>query len=415
MTTLPPSTRSGTESPARARPGQLERAAAQRHSHPRPAHPVDQDHTPHLLAALAWIGRAQDVTATGGIARGYSLVHHRHFGGRGWQADYPETTGYIIPTLFAAADRFAREDLVARAMLAATWECGIQLHDGSVRGGMITEPLSPSVFNTGQVLLGWLSAFQRSGDWRYADAARAGAQFLIDALDHDGIWRRAHSLFACPGDALYNARTAWALAAAAEALGMPAAREAAARALGAVAARQHGNGWLPDCCLTDSARPLLHTIAYAVTGLLEGGRLLGDDRLIGAARSTAAALADRVDIDGRLPGRLGADWRGASSWSCLTGQAQMVSNWIRLFEITGDRRWLEPVPAVVTFLKATQDRHAGDPGLAGGITGSDPVSGGYGPHEVLSWATKFFVDALLLDERVGSRTAGSGTHALLLA
>jgi hypothetical protein len=336
---------------------------------------VEHDHTPHLLAALAWLARAQDVTASGGIARGYSLVHHRHFRLRGWQSEYPETTGYIIPTLFAAADRFGREDLVARALLAATWECGIQLPDGSVRGGVVSEPLSPSVFNTGQVLLGWLAAYRRSEDGRYADAARGGARFLLDALDTDGIWRRGHSRFALPGDALYNARTAWALAAVAEEFDVPRGRDAAARALHVVERRQHENGWLPDCCLTDPSRPLLHTIAYAITGLLEGGRLFGDERLVDAACRTAAALADRVDPDGRLVGRFGPDWTDAASSSCLTGQAQMVSNWIRLHEITGDTRWLEPVPAVVTFLKATQDRAARDPGVAGGIPGSDPIAG----------------------------------------
>src|SRR3712207_6815520 len=45
-------------------------------------------------AALVWLGRAQDgsVTQDGGVARHFSLE-------TGWSSSYPETTGYIIPTL----------------------------------------------------------------------------------------------------------------------------------------------------------------------------------------------------------------------------------------------------------------------------------------------------------------------------
>ena len=38
--------------------------------------------------------------------------------------------------------------------------------------------------------------------------------------------------------------------------------------------------------------------------------------------------------------------------------------------------------------------------IAGGVKGSFPVSGGYGPYEYLNWAAKFFVDANLLEASV---------------
>jgi hypothetical protein len=382
---------------------------------PNRRHAVDDEHEPHLISALDWLTRAQDVNATGGVSRGFSRVHNRYFRLRGWEPDYPETTGYIIPTLLAAADRFQREDLVSRALMAATWECGIQLPNGAVQGGVVGEPISPSAFNTGQVILGWLAALQRTGEGQYADSARSASLFLMDTLDGDGIWRRAHSRFAVAGDALYNARTAWALAEAGRRLGMPEATDAAVRALRAVSRRQHASGWLPDCCLTDPEQPLLHTLAYAVRGLIEGGRVLEDWRLISAGAQTAAALAEQVRGDGWLSGRYTSGWRAAAPWACLTGQAQMVSSWIRLFEITGDRKWLEPVRPVIAYLKATQDRFAIEPGVAGGIGGSDPSDGEYGAHELLSWATKFFIDALLRDERVRRPAPAANDDILQLA
>src|SRR2546430_4856484 len=114
--------------------------------------------------------------------------------------------------LYAAAARFGRPDFAARAARAARWEIAIQLPTGAVRGGVIGEPESPAVFNTGQVLLGWLAAFEETGDGSFAEAACRAARYLVAMLDADGHWRRGNSRFARPDATLYNTRTAWALA-----------------------------------------------------------------------------------------------------------------------------------------------------------------------------------------------------------
>jgi len=374
----------------------------------RAGHAVDPAHGPHLLAALDWLARAQAAGGDGGFARGYSLAWSPYFRSRGWQPSYPETTGYIIPTLYLAARHLGRPELAQRAERAASWEVEIQLPSGAVRGGVMGEHLSPAVFNTGQVLFGWLAAFAETGSGVFAGAARRAASFLLATLDEDGLWRRGNSRFANARATLYNTRTAWGLAAAGRLLGAPEFTAAAARNFRAVARRQHDDGWLPDCCLSDPFRPLLHTIAYAIRGLLEGGRMLQDDRLIGHAAVAAERIAAAVEPDGRLPGRFAAGWKPAVSWSCLTGQAQMVNIWLRLFEITGEPKWLGPVGPVLRFLKSTQNRTSRDPGLRGGVKGSYPLGAEYGPYQTLNWATKFFVDALIRHERI---TLGVGKEA----
>src|SRR5687767_10751398 len=52
-----------------------------------------------LRAAIDWICRAHDASGDGGVARSYSLAYHPFFRRRGWMPSYPETTGYIIPTM----------------------------------------------------------------------------------------------------------------------------------------------------------------------------------------------------------------------------------------------------------------------------------------------------------------------------
>jgi len=378
-------------------------------------YPADPEHEPHLAAAIEWLVRAQDATPDGGISRAYSLVRHRHYGRPGWQPSYPETTGYIIPTLYAAARRLGRPELAVRAERAARWEIDIQLPTGAVRGGAIGEPESPAVFNTGQVLLGWLAAFEETGQDRFADAARRAACYLAATLDADGHWRRGNSRFARADATLYNTRTAWALAEAGVRLDDHAFTDAAARSLRAAAGLQAQNGWLPHCCLSDPEQPLLHTLAYAIRGLLEGGRVLGDRCLLGAAERAASALVTAVRADGWMPGRYRPDWSPGVRWSCLTGQAQMVNDWIRLGEMTGDPKWLGPVPAVLEFLKRTQNRRTQKPGVRGGVKGAWPVGGAYGAYEVLSWATKFFADALMRHEAIQTNGLGAASTVSVLA
>ena len=361
--------------------------------------PVSEDHQPHLRAAVEWLCCAQDATGSAGLARGYSLVRHPHFRTRGWQAAYPETTGYIVPTLFLAARNLGWAELADRAIRAARWEIAVQLPSGAVQGGVIGERPTPAVFNTGQVILGWLAAYHETGDEEFAAAARRSADYLVSSLDEDGIWRRGSSIFADRRATNYNARTAWALAEAGVVLAESRYVEAARRALCQVAQQQHENGWIPACCLTDPAEPLLHTVAYAIRGLLEGGRVLGDQYLISAAAAAAGRIAECVDARGTLPGRFTSTWAAAAKWRCLTGEAQMTSIWLRLEAITGEKGWSRRVPQVIRALKATQSRKAADPGIRGGIKGSCPMTGWYGRFEVLNWATKFFADALMRDER----------------
>jgi hypothetical protein len=141
---------------------------------------------------------------------------------------------------------------------------------------------------------------------------------------------------------------------------------------------------------------LLHTIAYAMEGLLGCGLLLAREEYIEAAHRAAVALAARQREDGGLSGRFGSDWAPQAPWDCLTGDAQVASVFWHLGATIGDEGLQHRARRLCGFLMRTQNRTAANPGLAGGIKGSFPVDGEYGRYQVLNWATKFFVDALML-------------------
>jgi hypothetical protein len=371
-------------------------ALGARRSEQAGGYPAEALHDKHLEAALGWLERAQDATPDDGFARAYSLTWNPYFRAAGWQPSYPETTGYIIPTLYTAAHFLKRPALAQRATRAAHWEIAVQLRNGAVQGGVIGQPQSPAVFNTGQVIFGWLAALEETGDEAFADAVRRAGEFLV-GVEVDGQWRKGNSQYARADATAYNARTAWALAEAGLVLREPSFTDCAARVLASVAAAQTDNGWFRNCCLNDPEHPLLHTIAYTVRGLLEGGRILEDAQLMARASRAAEVLASHVRADGWMAGRFDSGWRAAVSWSCLTGEAQCANNWLRLHQITGNPAWLEPVAPVIGYLKRRQNRLSKNDGVRGGIPGSAPIDAEYGRHEVLNWATKYFADALMRD------------------
>ncbi len=137
----------------------------------------------HLRAAMAWLCRAQDVSGCGGVSAGYYLAS-------GWLPPYPETTGYIIETFLRYGAGTAHDTrglaspardtpaatgggrYVDRAVRMGDWECEIQLPEGGVRGQIRVNDY-PIVFNTGQVMLGWL-ALHRTPASRVTSMRRPG-------------------------------------------------------------------------------------------------------------------------------------------------------------------------------------------------------------------------------------------------
>jgi SAM-dependent methyltransferase len=360
-----------------------------------------KDNTFHITEAVAWLKRAQDATPDEGVSRGYSVAWNRYFGSKGWQPSYPETTGYIIPTMFDCADYLGDADLRRRALAMADWEIEVQMSNGAVMGGTVNPRPSPAIFNTGQVMLGWLRAYDETRQQKYVEACKRAAAFLVGVQNSDGGWLRGNSQYANAATTTYNARVGWALILAGQQLQDRTYVEAGKRNIGFSIAQQLPNGWFQYNCLTDPSAPLLHTVCYAIEGVIGAAEALKSDDYFASAKLAADALLNCIREDGSVAGRFDASWREMVGWSCLTGDAQLAGIWLRMFAKTKNHTYLRAARRVLTFLKSTQNCTAADPGLRGGIKGSHPFDGDYGRFEVLNWATKFYLDALLLDEQLG--------------
>lgn len=354
-----------------------------------PVRDIDQ----HLNAAIGWLLMAHRASKDGGVPHSYDIRR------RVWNASYPETTGYIIPTLLDHALHFDAPASAAAALGMADWEIEVQLPDGGVRAGtMAADVVVPTTFNTGQVLFGWARAYQATQEQRYADALRRAADWLVAAQDEDGAWRRFPSPYA-PGSGAkaYNTRTAFGLVRAWQALGERRWLDAAVFNADWALRVAQPNGFLPHNCLTDHPAPLTHTLAYSMRGLLEVGVAAKEQRYVDHAVRMADAIAAHQRPDGAVPGRYRADWQPAASWTCITGNSQLAINWLRLMRITGDARYARFANAANLYNMRVQNLNETSPALAGGLKGSMPIDEEYMTWRYPNWATKFFVDALMLE------------------
>ncbi|MBL8009164.1 MAG: hypothetical protein JNJ64_01050 [Flavobacteriales bacterium] len=339
-----------------------------------------------LNAAMDWVGRAQDHSGDGGMGS-LHLV-------RGWGPTYPETTGYLIPTLLAAARKLRRSDLAGRAVRAADTLLALQRPDGGWQGGRVGEHRPSVVFNTAQVIRGMLAVHAHTGEQRYLDAAVRAGGWIVNVQEPDGSWSRHNFMGAAR---VYDTYVDAPLLLLHRITGEPVLKEAALRNLHWVKGRQAANGWFMDADNTvkHNDRPIIHTLAYTIDGLGECGELLGDPQWTAMAAAAARPLRDRFLERGALHGRYDRSWNGSEAF-ITTGGAQLVVAWQRLARMGMETAYSDAAARMRGWLVALQERTAeGPPAVRGALTGSVPLWGRYEKFACPNWATKYLADALL--------------------
>ncbi|MFY0604299.1 MAG: glycoside hydrolase family 88 protein [Flavobacteriaceae bacterium] len=339
-----------------------------------------------IKKALQWIKNSQDKVGSGGVG---CYEYYR------WTTGYPEVTGYIIPTMLETAHYFSDENLKKRAIRMADWELKIQREDGGWEGQYEGDKKPSVVFNTGQVIRGMISSYKETNNEIYLDAAKSAADWIVNTQDKDGSWTSTNfkqmkrvydSYVTAPLSELYLITNDKKY------------EESCRKNCEFVLANQHKNGWFEkaDNTLLNNAAPILHTIAYTIDGLIETGLNLKEDRYIKAGKLAADHLLHKTEITNILPARFYKSWKKGANYSCLTGNAQLGIIFFRLYELTNDKRYVNAALKLADFLAYTQDLNSIGKYRNGAITGSYPIWGMYCPLKYPSWATKYYIDLLML-------------------
>lgn len=345
----------------------------------------------HIKAAIDWICFASDVHRNGGVSLRYSLI-------KGWSSSYPETTGYIIPTLIEYSKLSKCEEHLKRAIRMAEWELSIQNSDGSFYGGALGSRYSKFVFDTGQIIFGLIAAHRVTGEEKFLKGAVKAGNWLKDVQDNDGKWSKytfhniRHS---------YYSRVAWALAELSEYVEDRTYSTAAYKNIRWVLNKKEGNGWFNNAGFIEDAHatPYTHTIAYTIRGILETGILLKNREFIDASFSSGKALHKLMRSDGSFNGTYDKNWNSKNYYSCLTGNAQISIILMKLYIIYQKKDYFEKAKSINRYLCSCQ-KLKGYPETRGAIAGSRPIWGKYQRFAYPNWAAKFFVDALLLEKNI---------------
>ncbi len=291
------------------------------------------------------------------------------------------------------------------ARKALEWLETIQHTHGGWAGGYVDQKRPPVVFNTGQVIRGMLAAHTYFSDDRWLHSAQRAGDWLLDMQDEDGSWKTSVYRGMVR---VYDTYVAAPLAELYQRTGNEAYAQAARRQCQwVIREKQEKNAWFHDAdnTIEHNDRPILHTLAYTIDGLIETGILLGDDEFISAGERAALVLLAAFLEDNGLRGRYDAHWRGSESF-ITTGGAQMSIAWNRLYALRGTPELKSAFSQMNRSLMRMQIRGS-QMECEGALFGSQPLWGRYEAFGCPNWASKYFLEALLMEDKATS-LAGHG-------
>jgi uncharacterized protein YyaL (SSP411 family) len=357
----------------------------------------EKDDELHLLKTIEWLEQSV-VHGKGGSASHYSLLKGK------WLNPFPETTGYIIPTLFEYANNYNLSEYSALATKLADWIGDVQLENGACMQGNYDATkgkTSGIVFNTGQNILGFIRAYKETSQQKYFENAERAADFLVASTDEKGIWNKnlhrglKHTI---------NSRCCWALLLMNEILPDEKYVYVSKANLDWTLQQQIENGWFRHGTSRIGGLPNTHFLSYTCEGLIESYLILKEKKYLDAAVKTADKLLD-IFIERKM---LFAFWdekwnnRGKyfrnskGKFICVTGNIQISIVWMMLYKISGNLKYKDAAIHMLNYIKTIHNIETKRKGINGGIKGSFPIYGSYSMFMYPNWAAKYFCDAMMM-------------------
>jgi hypothetical protein len=357
------------------------------------------------ILSLEWLVEANRACQGQGFSHSYSPIF-------GWKPAYPETTGYIIPTLLKYHEKpeirshFSEKgiDLSQIAEKQAQWLCSLQLESGAFPG-LLAGHTKPSVFNTGMILFG-LSAILNTPSAnfsphsaQYLAAIGRAVNYLSISMDPDGIWRKdtyivnfspSYHIYALSGmlKGLQTLETRKE-----NQLDLAHIKLQVQKALLSYQMQWNINGTVQNWSFWQDKPAYTHTIGYTLAGMLDVSLSLNDENGIALVERSIKALHTEYAKHGKIAGTYDQDWNGNNRFQCVTGHAQLACIVFQLAEVC-QNTYSQFAIEILAEIAKTQ-RKTGTPRLRGALPGSYPIFGPYLRLRYPNWAAKYYLDALL--------------------
>jgi len=344
----------------------------------------------HIAAALKWF-KATLLPDGGGAAK-YSMMSHQ------LTPAYPMSTANWGPVLTRIKqyypEIYKKEiDVPELTRELANWVLRTQRRDGTFPasyGDYMNQ--APRVFNNGMIIHSLLDYHNARGGSDLMDACINSADWLLKVQSSDGSWRQFtfHQLSS-------NTLTGAALIRLGAITGEKKYQEAGEKNIGFALSLQKPNGYFNGNGFDSNSSAYTITIAYAIAGVLEAGLLTGNDEWKNAALKGLVPVLNLVNKTGFLFGEIDENFQSGSSFSCLPGNCLLAISAYKLATVTGNSDLKDKADLLTDYVKAKQ-MVSKIPSVNGGISGSWPISGNYCAYEIPSWAVRYFVEAVMMQD-----------------
>ena len=340
-----------------------------------------------LDESIEWIIKTK--REIGGSAAQFSLFN-------GWSNPYPETTGYIIPTLLNYGNSHNNDTSIQIAVDFGEWLLEIQSDLGYWNGGLHPpKKENPSIFNTGQILFGMHALYEYTRDKKWLEAGFKGGEWLADGVGKSGLWDDGHYNDFNP---TYYTRVAWPMLIMGKATNNDIIKNKAIAVLDTLLQRKHESGTFDGWEFSTGKPAFTHTISYTVRGFIESSLILEDwERYGKPLEKTMNKLYRMAELNnGRLAGAYYKDWKPVKYYTCLTGNAQVALGLLRRHQYNPDLRLVNAGSKLIEFVCNAQSKGRIIKSTKGAIAGSKPLWGRYIMFRYPNWAAKFYADSIML-------------------
>lgn len=305
-----------------------------------------------------------------------------------WSDPYPETTGYLLPTLLNAAPYFSEENLISLSKLQLKFFESIKTVDGAYSQNM--EDSEPVVFDVAQILLGLIAMvpfMEKSKDILLE--IRITREWLRDILDDQGNFIAYN--YVKEFQPAYYSRIAWPLGAAENIIDSRPSKKTKAL-VQRITESQNDNHSFKNWGFRKGEPALTHTIAYTLRGLWEYGEMVNSRQIKKQVTQALHRMSKAIRVDEGVAGSYTEEWEGDHSFVCSSGNAQLALLYMVVYERSRDKVFLE---RIVTLLKPLMKAQRKASINTGAISSSIPISGSYQRYKYTNWTQKFYSDALI--------------------
>lgn len=306
-----------------------------------------------------------------------------------WSESYPETTGYLVPTLLNAYSILKDPSLLTLAKNQISYFQSLVLSNGSFRQSPNSN--EAFVFDTAQIMLGLIALNHTEENEATLKMLKDAYLFLLNALDENGTFM--HSNYVANYNPSYYARIVWPMLKCEEILNLS-AHPKTIKLYNYILHLKHTNYTFNDCSFDGGAYFYTHNLIYTYRGLWESSIILGDIETQNYIIEAINYITNNVVSEkGKFNGSYNKNWEPFNNYVCSVGNAQLASLQLLIYSTKNDFSTLNNISdVIIPLVKSQRSVFSLNPGA---VPSSIPVWGPYQRFKYTNWTQKFFSDALI--------------------